>query len=66
MKLTIECHPETFEILSSHYDQITPIMDRLAYSFDNYLTDILTEEAERIKEEHKTGMISEQKGDRKL
>jgi hypothetical protein len=29
-------------------------MDRLAYSFDNYMTDILSEEAERIREEYKT------------
>ena len=57
MKLTIECHPETFEILSSHYDQITPIMDRLTYSFDNYMTDILTEEAERIREQYKADSI---------
>lgn len=53
MKLTIECLPEVFEILSDHYNRITPIMDRLAYSFDNYMTDILSEEAERIRETYK-------------
>lgn len=53
MKLTIECEPAVFETLSDHYNRITPIMDRLAYSFDNYMTDILSEEAERIREEYK-------------
>jgi hypothetical protein len=53
MKLTIECEPSVFETLSNHYNHITPIMDRLAYSFDNYMTDILSEEAERIRAEYK-------------
>lgn len=53
MKLTIECKPEDFETLSNHYNKITPIMDRLVYSFDNYMTDILSEEVQRIKEEYK-------------
>lgn len=53
MKLEIECQPEDFETLSNHYNRITPIMDRLAYSFENYMTDILSEEAERIREENK-------------
>ena len=52
MKLTIECEPSVFEILSDHYNQITPIMDRLAYTFDEYLTDLLTEESQRIKAEY--------------
>ena len=51
--MEIECDPSVFEILSNHYDRITPIMDRLAYSFDNYMADILTEEAERIREQYK-------------
>lgn len=53
MKLIVECEPEVFETLSDHYNRITPIMDRLTYSFDNYMTDILSEEAERIREENK-------------
>jgi len=55
MKLTIECPPEVFEILSNHYDQITPIDERLDYTFDEFMTDILSEEAERIREQYKTG-----------
>lgn len=53
LKLTIECDPSIFESLSEHYNRITPIMDRLAYTFDEYLTDILSEEAERITNEYK-------------
>ena len=53
MKLTIECPPEVFEILSDHYDQITPIDERLDYTFDEFMTDILVEETKRIKEEYK-------------
>ena len=55
MKLEIECDPGDFETLSNHYNRITPIMDRLAYSFENYMTDILSEEVQRIKEEYKIG-----------
>lgn len=53
MKLSIECDPGDYETLSEHYNQITPIEDRLKYTFDEFLTDILSEEAERIREEHK-------------
>jgi hypothetical protein len=53
IKLTIECHPEVFEILSDHYRQITPIADRLEYTFEEYMTDILTEESKRIKQEYR-------------
>jgi len=52
MKLTIECPPEVFEILSNHYDQITPIDERLDYTFDEFMTDILIEETTRIKHEY--------------
>jgi hypothetical protein len=55
MKLTIECPPEVFETLSNHYDQITPIDERLDYTFDEFMTDILIEETERIREQYKTG-----------
>ena len=53
MKLTIECPPEVFEILSDHYNEITPMDERLDYTFDEFMTDILVEETKRIKEEYK-------------
>lgn len=53
LKLTIECDPKDYETLSAHYNQITPIEDRLKYTLDEFMTDILIEEAKRIKEEYK-------------